>query len=142
MTAGLSERMIEKLKLESDFFNLRGLRYQILVAYPHPDDHIVIDARGMKIKSIRRIIAKGQYNGDRCSKEFSSLFDPQSSKFVNPEEDGTYKIDLGPGFVECLLAQCECDSVESKQRVWREFHDKYGVDMMNQWGNEFINKYW
>ena len=57
VTPGLSERMIEKLKIECDFFNLKGLRYKIEMAYPHPDDdEIVIDARGTKIKTNRRII--------------------------------------------------------------------------------------
>ena len=134
--------MIELLKLECDFFNLRGLRFQIQVAYPHPDDEIVIDARGKKIKTSRRVITKGKdVRYAPNVQTFSSLFDPQSPKLLQAEDDGSYKIDADPGFVEMILALCECESEESVMRVLEEFCDKYGGNMMNRWINEFVNKY-
>ena len=143
VTPGLSDRMIEKLKLECDFFNLKGLRFQIQVAYPHPEDEIVIDARGTKIKTIRRVISKGKDKTWAYVQPFYSLFDPQSPKFLQAEVDGSYKIDTDHRYVECLLALCENESAnsESVQRVLREFDDKYGEDMMNQCEEEFFNKY-
>ena len=141
VTQGLSERMIEKLKIECNFFNLKGLRFQIQVAYPHPDDEIVIDARGTKIKTIRRVITKGKDCRYADVRIFSSLFDPQSPKLLQAEDDGSYKIDADPGYVEWLLAACECESEESVRRVWREFCDKYGGNMIGHWSREFINKY-
>ena len=111
VTPGLSDRMIEKLKLECDFFNLKGLRFQIQVAYPHPDDEIVIDARGTRIKTVRRIITKGKdCRWATDVKIFSSLFDPQSPKLLQAEDDGSYKIDADPRFVEWMLAVCESDN--------------------------------
>ena len=135
--------MIELLKLECDFFNLKGLRFQIQVAYPHPDDEIVIDARGTKIKTTRRVITKGKdVRYAPNVQTFSSLFDPQSPKLLQAEDDGSYKIDADPRFVEeLLLAVCECESSESYLRVWGEFCDKYGGNMMGHWGGEFVNKY-
>ena len=143
VTQGLSDRMIEKLKLECDFFNLKGLRFQIQVAYPHPDDEIVIDARGTRIKTVRRIITKGKDNSLIEVETFSSLFDPQSPKLLQAEDDGSYKIDADPKYVEeYFLARCECESEESEDRVYGEFCDKYGFDMMIQWNGEFIKKYY
>ena len=143
VTPGLSDRMIEKLKLEGDFFNLKGLRFQIQVAYPHPDDEIVIDARGTKIKTTRRVITKGKdVRYAPNVQTFSSLFDPQSPKLLQAEDDGSYKIDADPRYVEeWLLAECECESNKSHARVWREFDDKYGGNMIYQWEREFVNKY-
>ena len=134
--------MIELLKLECDFFNLKGLRFQIQVAYPHPDDEIVIDARGTKIKTTRRVITKGKdVRYAPNVQTFSSLFDPQSPKFLQAEYDGSYKIDADPRCVEWLLAVFEGESEESVKRVVREFCDKYGANMIDQWFNEFCNKY-
>ena len=135
--------MIEKLKLECDFFNLKGLRFQIQVAYPHPDDEIVIDARGTKIKTTRRVITKGKdVRYAPNVQTFSSLFDTQSQKLLQAEDDGSYKIDADPRYVEeWLLVQCECESAESVARVGIEFGDKYGRNIWEQWAREFLNKY-
>ena len=134
--------MIEQLKLECDFFNLKRLRFQIQVAYPHPDDEIVIDARGTKIKTTRRVINKGKDNTWDHVETFFSLIDPQSPKFLQAEDDGSYKIDADPRYVEWLLTVCECVSEETAVRVLREFYDKYGWNMMDQWEDEFVNKYY
>ena len=142
VTQGLSDRMIELLKLECDFFNLKGLRFQIQVAYPHPEDEIVIDARGTKIKTIRRVISKGKDKTWAYVQPFYSLFDPQSPKLLQAEDDGSYKIDADPRYVEeWLLAMCDRESDESRDRIWDEFCGKYGGNMFRQWCDEFINKY-
>ena len=137
--------MIELLKLECDFFNLKGLRFQIQGAYPHPEDEIVINARGTKIKTVRKVITKGSdYGLDTTVLRFCGLFCSvlliQSPKLLQAEDDGSYKIDADPRYVEeWLLAACESD--ECYGRVCREFCDKYGDDMMYQWRREFVNKY-
>ena len=144
VTPGLSERMIEKLKIECDFFNLKGLRYKIEMAYPHPDDdEIVIDARGTKIKTNRRIIQNGQVNGLDDSiyvKMFCKFFNPESPNFLKVEDDGSYKIDLFPGYVRYLLAVCECEFDVSYARVQEELSKQYGTEI-DKWEDEFYNIY-
>ena len=99
----MNQTMIEKLKDEADYFGLKGLKDQIDEAMkpkqPTPDDEIVIDARGTRIKTVRRIITKGKDSGWNDVKTFSSLFDPQSPKLLQAEDDGSYKIDADPRFV-------------------------------------------
>jgi len=73
---------------------------------------------------------------------FSSLFDPQSPKLLQAEDDGSYKIDADPRCIECMLIWCNCESEESFDKVLREFLDKYGGNMVNQWCREFRNKYY
>ena len=131
VTQDLSAGTLIKLKLEADYFGLKGLKDQIeelLNPKPSPDDEIVIDARGTKVKTTRKVITKGKdCRWSHTVPTFCSLFDPQSPKLLQAEDDGSYKIDADPRYVEeLLLALCECKSEESARRVLRDFHDKYG----------------
>ena len=134
------------MRIEAQYFGLQSLKDQIdevmKPKQPTPDDEIIIDARGTKIKTTRRVITKGKDCRFPAVQLFSSLFDPQSPKLLKAEDDGSYKIDADPRYVEeWLLAMCECESVESEDRVYGGFCNKYGVDMMDQWHGEFENKY-
>ena len=132
---------MKRLRVEAVYFGLQGLRDKIEVAVvmqSSPDDLVEIDARGTRIRTTRRVITKGKDNTYFGAQVFSSLFDPQSPKLLQAEDDGSYKIDADPRFVEYLLAHCECES----DRVWREFCGKYGGNMMHQWYREFRNKYY
>ena len=137
--------MLRKLKLEAEFFGLQGLIDQIDEAIkpkqPTPNDDIVIDARGTKFNTTRKVIAKSQNCQDHYIKSFISLFDPQSPKLLKCEDDGCYKIDSDHRYIEWLLSACQCESYESYTREWAEFCDKYGENMMWQWYEEFENRY-
>ena len=143
-TQEFSSDFLKRLRVEAVYFGLQGLRDKIEVAVvmqSSPDDLVEIDARGTRIRTTRRVITKGKDNTYFGAQVFSSLFDPQSPKLLQAEDDGSYKIDADQRYVECLLALCECESDESKNRVFIEFCDKYGGNMMDQWGEEFRNKY-
>ena len=143
-TQELSGDMLKELRVEAVYFGLQGLRDKIEVAVvmqSSPDDLVEIDARGTRIKTKRRVITKGKDSYYREPRIFSSLFDPQSKKLLKAEDDGSYKIDADSRFVEWMLAVCESESDESYWRVWGEFGDKYGGNMMIQWHREFDNKY-
>ena len=134
------------MRIEAQYFGLQSLKDQIdevmKPKQPTPDDEIIIDARGTKIKTTRRVITKGKDCRFPAVQLFSSLFDPQSPKLLKAEDDGSYKIDADPRYVEWLLTVCECVSEETAVRVLREFYDKYGWNMMDQWIREFLNKYY
>ena len=132
VTPGLTENMLQKLKIEAQYFGLQDLRDKIEVAVvmqSSPDDLVEIDARGTRIRTMRRVITKGKdCRWFPVARIFSSLFDPQSPKLLQAEDDGSYKIDADPRYVEeWLLALCECESNDSYSRVWNEFYDKYGL---------------
>ena len=138
----LSQGMLKKMLLEAKFFDLSSLKDELEEAMK-PDAEIVIDARGTKIRTTRKVITKGKDCRWLTEVEtFSSLFDPQSPKLLQAEDDGSYKIDADPRYVEWLLTVCECVSEETAVRVLREFYDKYGWNMMDQWIREFLNKYY
>ena len=87
ITTDMNQTMIEKLKDEADYFGLKGLTDQIDEAMkpkqPSPDDEIVIDARGTKIRTTRKVITKGKdCRWSTVVQTFSSLFDPQSPKLL------------------------------------------------------------
>ena len=119
-TEGFSSEMLKELRVEAVYFGLQGLRDKIEVAVvmqSSPDDLVEIDARGTRIKTVRRIITKGKdVRYAPNVQTFSSLFDPQSPKLLQAEDDGSYKIDAHPRCVELLLAVCECESDESQDR--------------------------
>ena len=144
-TQEFSSDFLKRLRVEAVYFGLQGLRDKIEVAVvmqSSPDDLVEIDARGTRIKTTRRVITKGKdVRYAPNVQTFSSLFDPQSPKLLKAEYDGSYKIDADPRYVEeWLLALCECESNDSYSRVWNEFYDKYGRNML-QWADEFSNKY-
>ena len=144
VTPGLTENMLQKLKIEAQYFGLQDLRDKIEVAVvmqSSPDDEIVIDARGTKFNTTRKVIAKSQNCQDHYIKSFLSLLDPQSPKLLKCEDDGCYKIDSDHRYIEWLLSACQCESYESYTREWAEFCDKYGENMMWQWYDEFENQY-
>ena len=101
------------------------------------DEEIVIDARGTRIKTTREIIAKGRGHPLDVA-TFSSLFDPLTSKFLQAEDDGSYKIDVNPTYVEHLVALCE-NSDEELWR-WRDF-DKEHKNLIHQGRKELHNNY-
>ena len=143
-TQEFTSDFMKRLRVEAVYFGLQDLRDKIEVAVvmqSSPDDLVEIDARGTRIKTTRRVITKGKDCSYPNVRIFSSLFDPQSPKLLQAEDDGSYKIDADPRYVECLLAWCECESFGSVNRVYEEFRDKYGANMMDQWYREFVNKY-
>ena len=138
VTPGLSKNMLRKLKIEAQFYNLQDLRNKIVVAEvmeAKPNDVVVIDASGTRVKTTRKIISKGQ----DCNMVFFRLFDPHSPKFIQTEDDGSYKIDLDPRYVQYWLARAKCDPFQSQVR--HELRFIYDKDMMAQWELEFKNKY-
>ena len=121
------------MKLEAEFFGLQGLTDEVEEAMK-PDAEIVIDARGTRITTTRKIIAKGKGRSN-----FPKLFDLDSPKFL--KADGSYKIDLDHRYVEFLVAECQSDG-SSCMRVCYEFNDKYGKIKMSEWLQEFMSKYY
>ena len=112
--------MLRKLKKEADFFMLDGLRKQTQIIYPEDDDEVEIDVRGTRFKRTRKLLMKGH------NRRFAKLFNPKSSIYVHPREDGCVVIDSRPLYVEFILSMMQCDDFESAKRVNIELEKKYG----------------
>ena len=108
---------------------------------PRPDDILEIDCRGTRIRTTRRVIAKGKKSPIEEDFVFYRLFDPKCAEYLAPERDGSVKIDAHPTYIQCLIAGLDCDSEESRDRNWIEFEDKYDSKMANHWWYEFLEKY-
>ena len=68
--------MIEELKLEAEFFNLRGLKQELEGPKPPGlDDVIEIDCRGTRIRTTRRVLANGKDHVGKFE-TLSKMFDP------------------------------------------------------------------
>merc|ERR1719427_1419928 len=79
VTKDLSKGMMRKLKIECDFFNLKGLRNLVQVVYPEEDDLVEIDVRGTRFTKTRALLMKNQDHPN--AKYFSNLFNPKSETY-------------------------------------------------------------
>ena len=108
---------------------------------PRPDDIIEIDCRGTRVRTTRRIIAKGEGHPGLARRTLYRLFDPKCGEYLTPESDGSVKIDSHPALIQHLVSWLDCESKESTARLRNEFEKKYDINLISQWVNEFQNKY-
>merc|ERR1719427_2060362 len=83
VTTDLSEGMMRKLKIECDFFNLKGLRNLVQVVYPEVDDLLELDVRGTRFTKTRAFLMK--YQDDPTShflKCLAKLFNLKSEIYI------------------------------------------------------------
>ena len=134
--------MIERLKLDAEFFNLRGLKEELARARPPGlDDVIEIDCRGTRVCTMKRVLAKGKTYPVSYFKLFAKMFDLDCKEYLTPESDGSVKIDSHPALIQNLVSLLECESQERRDRVMAEFWEKYDGKVGKQWEREFDNKY-
>ena len=138
----MNQTMIERLKVEADYFNLQGLRHQLeSPKLPGLDDNLEIDCRGTRVKTTRRVLEKYERDVPGSNYEvLAKLFDPECGEYLTPESDGSVKIDSHPDYIKALVAYLKCKSEKSKDRVWERFGKKYSDNMLFQWYSEFRKK--
>ena len=137
MSDDLSSGLLKKIKIEAEYFNLPGLKTQVELALrPKPDDVLMINCRGTVVRTTRRVVQWGRENPESFDYYLAEMIDPASEKYIQPESDGSIKLDIHHGFIKWLLTD-----VEDDEGGFHDFCVKYGTNNMNQSRIKFQNEF-
>merc|ERR1712001_299144 len=104
---------------DADFFGLQALREQLKPKPPGLDDELILNCQGTKLKTTRRVLAKGQDEINQYSNTgiLSRMFDPECEEYLTPESDGSFKIDFHPYYIEHMLNILQDESEDNENDI-------------------------